>query len=167
MSETEGGSGRSGTLSIRAPQRFVAGVVLICLCAVVLWAVSGLSMGTVKFMGPALFPRVLAIMVGISGVALIVLSLLRDGEALQKWTLRGPILVTVSIILFAVTVRDFGLAIASFLALFVSGFANPDGRPRETWIFAVALTIACVIVFRYFLDMAVPVLASPGTGIEF
>ncbi len=167
MSDTEKGSGRSGTLSIRAPQRFVAGVVLICLCVFVLWAVSSLSMGTVKFMGPALFPRVLAVMVGVSGVALIVLSLLRDGDALQKWSYRGPILVTVAIILFAVTVREFGLAVASFLALFVSGFATPDARPRETLIFAVALTIACVIVFRYLLDMAVPVLVIPGTSIEF
>ena len=31
----------------------------------------------------------------------------------------------------------------------------------------LSLTIACVIVFRYLLDMAVPVLVIPGTSIEF
>lgn len=166
MSETGNGSGRSGTLSIRAPQRFVAGVVLICLCVFVLWAVSNLSMGTVKFMGPAMFPRVLAVMIGASGVVLIVLSLLRDGAALEKWSFRGTILVTVAIVLFALTIREFGLAVAGFLALFVSGFATPEARPRETLIFSVALTAGCIILFRYLLDLAVPVLIIPGTGIE-
>ena len=153
-------------LHIRAPQRFVAGVVLVCICVFVLWAVSHLSMGTVKFMGPAMFPRVLAVMIGVSGVALIVLSLLRDGDALQRWSYRGPILVTLAILLFALTIREFGLAVAGFLALFVSGFATPEARPRETLIFAVAMTATCIILFRYLLGMAVPVLIVPGLGIE-
>ena len=166
MSQSENRSGRTGTLSIRAPQRFVAGVVLVCLSIFVLWAVRNLSLGTIKFMGPAMFPRVLAVMVGASGVALIVLSLLRDGDALQKWSYRGPILVTVSILLFALTIREFGLAVAGFLALFVSGFATPEARPREALIFAVALTVGCIVLFRYLLGMAMPVLIIPGTGIE-
>jgi len=166
MSETENRSGEAGRPSIRAPQRFVAGIVLICLCVFVLWAVGNLKLGTIKFMGPAMFPRVLAVMVGASGVALVVLSLLRDGEALQKWSYRGPILVTVAILLFALTIREFGLAVAGFLALFVSGFATPEARPLEALIFSVALTAGCIILFRYMLGMAVPVLVIPGTGIE-
>ena len=167
MSETENGTGRTGTLSIRAPQRFVAGVVLVCLCVFLLWAVDNLSLGTIKFMGPAMFPRGLAIMIGVSGVVLIVFSLLRDGDPLQHVSYRGPILVTVGIVLFALTIRHFGMTVANFLALFVSGFATPDARPRETLIFAVAMTVACIILFRYLLGMAVEVLIIPGTGINF
>lgn len=166
MSATQHGSGGPGPLRIRAPQRFVAGVVLIGICVFVLWAVRNLSLGSIKFMGPAMFPRVLAVMLGLSGFALIVLSLLRDGEALRTWSYRGPVLVTLAILLFALTIRDFGLAVAGFLALFVSGFATPEARPRETLIFAVAMTAACIILFRYLLGMAVPVLIIPGTGIE-
>ena len=166
MPDSRDESDRQQPIHIRAPQRFVAGVVLIFICLFVLWAVSHLSMGTIKFMGPAMFPRVLAVMIGVSGLVLIVLSLMRDGDALQRWSYRGPILVTLAILLFALTIREFGLAVAGFLALFVSGFATPEARPRETLIFAVAMTAACIILFRYLLGMAVPVLIIPGTSVE-
>lgn len=167
MSETGDGPGGSGTLRIRAPQRFVAGIVLVCICAFVLWAVSDLSQGTIKFIGPAMFPRALAVLLGLAGAGLIGLSLLRDGEALPAFSYRGPILITLAILLFAVTIRDLGLAVAGFLSLFVSGFATPEARPRETLVFAVVMTAACIILFRYLLGMAVPVFSIPGTSIEF
>lgn len=157
--------GGSGPVRIRAPQRFVAGIVFICICVFVLWAVRHLNLGTVKFMGPAMFPRTLAVMLGVCGVALVVLSLMRDGDALQRLSYRGPVLVTAAILLFALTIREFGLSVAGFLALFVSGFATPEARPREVLIFAVAMTVACVILFRYLLGMSVSVLVIPGTGI--
>jgi putative tricarboxylic transport membrane protein len=126
-----------------------------------------LNQGTIKFMGPAMFPRALAVMLGISGMILIAISLLRDGEGLEKWALRGPVLVNAGIILFALTIRPFGLAVAGMLALTVSGFATKEARPREVIIFAAAITLGCIILFRYLLDMAVPVLIVPGTSIGF
>jgi hypothetical protein len=47
------------------------------------------------------------------------------------------------------------------------GFATPEAKPREVLIFAVAMTAACVILFRYLLGMVVPVLVIPGTSIDF
>ena len=90
MSGEPNNAGRLGPASVRAPQKFVAGVALVGICAFVLWAMEGLDQGTIKFMGPAMFPRALAILLGIGGVVLIGDSLLRDGEALAKWSLRGP-----------------------------------------------------------------------------
>jgi hypothetical protein len=159
--------GRAGRLRIRAPQRFVAGLALVGICAFVLWGVAGLSQGTVKFMGPAMFPRWLAILLGIAGLVLIGHALLRDGEALAQWSWRGPVLVNAGIILFALTIRPFGLAVAGLLGLVVSGFATAEARPREVIIFAAAITIACIVLFRYLLGMAMPVLIVPGTAIRF
>jgi len=153
-------------LHIRAPQRFIAGIVLICVCAFVLWAVDNLSIGTIKFMGAAMFPRGLAVMIGFSGCVLLVLSLLRDGDALQEINYRGPFMITLAIVLFALTIRNFGLSVAGFLSLFVSGFATPEVKPREALFFAVIMTVACIILFRYLLGMAVPVLVIPGTEFE-
>lgn len=152
---------------IRAPQRFVAGIVFVCICLFVLWAVRDLSMGSIKFMGPAMLPRILASMLGLSGIALIVLSLLRDGDALETWSRRGPTVVTIAILLFALTIREFGLVVAGFLVLFISGFATPEARPREVLVFAVLMTAATVLLFRYALGMVVPVLIIPGTGVKF
>jgi putative tricarboxylic transport membrane protein len=118
-------------------------------------------------MGPAMFPRVLALLLGLSGVVLIAKSLVRDGAPIEKATLRGPVLVIAGIIVFALTIRTLGLAVAGFLALMVSGFATEEARPREVVIFAAAITLACIILFRYLLGMAVPVLTIPGTSIDF
>ena len=167
MSSDPSNAGRAGPFRVRAPQKFVAGIALVGICAFVLWAIDDLDAGTVKFMGPAMFPRSLAILLGIVGVILIGDSLLRDGEWLAKWSLRGPIMVNVGIILFALTIRHFGLAVAGMLALVVSGFATAEARPREVIIFAAAITLACIILFRYLLDMTVPVLIVPGTSIGF
>jgi len=167
VSSNPGNARRAGPLNVRAPQKFVAGMVLVGICSFVLWAVEGLDAGTVKFMGPAMFPRALAVLLGIGGVILIGDSLLRDGEALAAWSWRGPVLVNAGIILFALTIRHFGLAVAGMLALVVSGFATAEARPREVIVFAAAVTLGCIILFRYLLDMSVPVFAIPGTSIGF
>jgi putative tricarboxylic transport membrane protein len=156
-----------GPVRIRSPQRFLAGLVLIAICCFVLWAVAGLRQGTLTAMGPGMFPRALAVLLGIGGVILVALSFWRDGEPLERWSFRGPVLVTIGILLFALTIRPFGLAVASMLALMVSGFATPEARLREVTVFSALLTLACVVLFRYLLAMSIPVLTIPGTGIQF
>lgn len=145
----------------------MAGIILIGTCAFVLWAVDGLAMGTFESMGPAMFPRLLGFLLGLAGLFLVVTSLLRNGVAIDRVSLRGPILVTSGIILFALTVHSVGLAFAGVLALVVSGFGTEEARPREVVIFALATTLGCIILFRYLLGMAVPVLIIPGTSINF
>jgi putative tricarboxylic transport membrane protein len=167
LSDNSNNAGRLRPLRIRARQDFLAGIILIGICAFVLWAVDDLNQGTFERMGPAMFPRVLGLLLGLGGVILIVKSLLCDGEAIEKLSLRGPILVTAGIITFALTIRTLGLAVAGMLALIVSGFATEEARPREVVIFAVATTLGCIILFRYLLGMAVPVLIVPGTSIDF
>lgn len=167
MSDNPNNAGRQGGLRIRAGQDFLAGIILIGICAFVFWAVSNLNMGTFESMGPAMFPRVLGLLLGLSGVILIVKSFLTDGAPIERATLRGPVLVISGIITFALTIWTMGLAIAGMLALIISGFATEEARPREVVVFAAVITLACIILFRYLLGMAVPVLIIPGTSIDF
>jgi putative tricarboxylic transport membrane protein len=160
-------TGRVGPFRIRSPQRFVAGVVLLGICFFVFWAVADLGPGTVKAMGPGMFPRILAALLGSSGTILIAVSFWLEGESLERWSFRGPVLVSAGILLFALTVRPFGLSVAGVLALVVSGFGIQNSRPREVIVFAALTTLACVILFRYLLEMSIPVLVIPGTGIRF
>jgi hypothetical protein len=157
--------GRGRRLRIRSPQRFVSGAVLIGICCFVLWAVADLNPGTVEAMGPGMFPRALAILLGVGGMVLSAISFWLEGEPLGRWPLRGPILIPVGILLFAMTVRPFGLSVACMLALVASGFATPEARPREVIVFSALLTLASVVLFRYLLQISVPVLIIPGTGI--
>jgi hypothetical protein len=151
---------------IRGPQNFVAGLALIALALFALWAVSGLSQGTLRAMGPAMLPRWLAIGVGLCGVALTVFGIIRDGEPLEKWTFRGPIFVALGIVCFALTIRLFGLMVAGPLALIIGGFASNETRPKELLLFAVLMTAFCIGLFRYLLNQPMPILIIPGTSIH-
>lgn len=151
---------------IRAPQSFVSGIALIALALFALWTLRDLSQGTLRAMGPAMLPRWLAIFSGLCGFALLVWSFLRDGEPLERWTLRGPIFVGIGIIAFAFTIRLFGLVVAGPLALIIGGFASNETRPKELVIFAVLMTAFCILLFRYLLNQPMPILIVPGTSIQ-
>lgn len=147
---------------VRAPRDLLAGASLVALALFALWAGAGLEGGTLRAMGPGMLPRAVALAVGAAGVVLVALSLLRDGEALGRWPLRGPVFVSLAIVGFALTIRAVGLAVAGPLVVIVSGAASPESRPRELVVFAVVLTAFCVGLFRYALSLPVPVLILPG-----
>ena len=154
------------TGKVRAPRKLVAGLVLLALALFVAWAVRGLEQGTPQFMGPAMFPRWLAIAIGLSGLALIVASLVSEGERLERLSFRGPLFIGAGLALFALTIRDFGLAVAGPLATIVSGFATAEVRPKEIVVFAVVMTAASIALFHYMLDLAMPILIIPGTSVN-
>jgi hypothetical protein len=165
QSDVDAAAKRARPGLIRAPQNFFAGVGLIALGLFAIWAISNLPQGTLGAMGPAMLPRWLAIAVGVCGAALLVTSLVRDGAPLERWYLRGPILVCIAIGCFAFTIRLFGLAVAGPLALMISGYASEETRPRELIIFAVLMTAFCIVLFRYLLNQPMPILIVPGTSI--
>ena len=160
---------------IRAPQGFVAGLTLIALAALALWLTRDLPQGTLRAMGPAMLPRWLAIAVGLSGLALIVGSFLRDGDKLERWSLRGPFFVILGILVFALTIRPFalggiatpglGLLFAGPLAILISGHATPEARLRDLLILAFALTAVCMVLFGDLLNLPIPVFPQALTSL--
>ena len=147
---------------IRGPQSFVSGLLLIGIALFAIWAVSNLPQGTLRAMGPAMLPRWLAIGVGLCGLALVVGSLLAVGDRLERWSIRGPVFVLAGIFAFALTIRVFGLVIAGPLAMIIGGFATPEVRWKEIIIFAAVMTVFCVGLFRYALNLPIPIFIIPG-----
>jgi hypothetical protein len=151
---------------IRGPQSLISGLILVALAAFALWLTRDLPQGTLRAMGPAMLPRWLAIAVGLCGLALVALGFLREGSALEAYTLRGPAVVVVAIVAFGIAIRGFdlglftiptlGLMIAGPLGIFISGFATPEVRPRELLIMALALTAACMMLFGDLLNLPIP-----------
>ena len=68
-----------------------------------LWLTSDLDQGTLNAMGPAMLPRWLAVAVGLSGLALVAFAFAKPGDALERWSLRGPVFVIGAILAFALT----------------------------------------------------------------
>ena len=92
---------------VRAPQSLAGGILLIALAALALWLTRDLDQGTLNAMGPAMLPRWLAIGVGLSGLALLAFAFIKEGDALERWSLRGPVFVIGAILAFALTIRPF------------------------------------------------------------
>ncbi|MBS7543274.1 tripartite tricarboxylate transporter TctB family protein [Ancylobacter oerskovii] len=152
---------------IRSPQNFVAGAFLIVAAAFVVWMLSGLSQGTLRTMGPAMVPRWTAVGIGLGGAVLVVLSFLKEGEALERWHLRGPIFVLASLVIFAATIRSVGFLVAAPLSMLTAGFGSREVRPLELVIFTVAMTVFCAVVFRVLLNQPLPMLVLPALSIQF
>jgi hypothetical protein len=160
---------------VRAPQSLAGGVLLIALAALALWLTRDLDQGTLNSMGPAMLPRWLAIAVGLSGLALLAFAFLKQGDVLERWSLRGPVFVIGAILAFAITIRPFsfgplaipglGMVIAGPLAIIIGGFATPEARLRDLVILALSLTPFCMVLFGDLLNLPIPVFPQALTGL--
>lgn len=146
------------SLGARAPEQLGA-AISIAIGAWVIWYSSDLHLGTLRDMGPGYFPRII-------GGGLILL-----GALLGLMTLRGPashfggerpalsslLLISASLISFAVLIERNGLFPALFVAVLLSTFAS-DNRNilRSLVLAAVAAGVSC-LVFIYGLGLSMKV----------
>ncbi len=151
-----------GKVRVRAPQDLVAGASLVAVSLFALWAAAPLETGRLRAPGPGLVPRVLAVLLSGAGVSLVALAFFRTGEGLGRWPLRGPLLIALAVVAFALTIRVPGLSVAGPLAMLVAGAASPETRWRELAIFSVAVTAVCIGLFRTLLHLPIPILVLPG-----
>jgi putative tricarboxylic transport membrane protein len=154
--------GPSHGRGVRAPQDLVAGLSLVALALLAWWAGAALETGTLRSMGPGMLPRTIILLVGLTGAALVVLSLLKAGDPLGRWPLRGPFFVALAVVAFALSIRTVGLAVAGPLVALVSGGASPETRWKELLVFAIVITAFCIGLFRYALHLPIPILVLPG-----
>lgn len=138
---------------IRSPQDFYGGLALIALSLFAFWA-SGDLPGMRGFsFGPGTAPRLFAGVLLCFGIAIAVMGFIVHGKPLERYAVRGPFWITVSIIIFATTVRSFGLVFATFVSFLVSGAGSPDTRWVETTIAGVVMTAFSVLLFVYLLNL--------------
>src|SRR5687767_9115506 len=78
----------SRRLSIRSPQDVAGGLFLLAIAVLALWLSAGLPVGSLRQLGPGMFPRALAVLTGLAGLAILADAFLQDGPALARWQLR-------------------------------------------------------------------------------
>jgi hypothetical protein len=142
-------------------------VFLLLLAGLALYLARGLPQGSLRSMGPAMLPDWLAYGVALCGLAMVVMSLLKDGEPLEKSTIRGPGVVLLGILAFAITIRPFsigpltipglGMVVAGPLAIIIGGYATVDVRFRSLLILALSLTPFCMVLFGDLLNLPIPI----------
>jgi putative tricarboxylic transport membrane protein len=150
-------SARQSIARIRSPQDFAAGLFLIAIGLFALWQSRELTMGTLHQLGPGMVPHVLAVLLAFCGLVLAGNAFRRNGHALERWTLRGPVFVFGAALVFAATIRPLGLAVAGPLLIVISAMASHETRWGETLIFGIAMTAFCLVLFRLLLSLPIPV----------
>ena len=77
---------------VKSPLDLGGGVFLLCLAALGYAGGFNLPFGTLSGIGSGLLPKVVATLVAAFGVLLIVNSLMFEGDRLERWHLRGPVI---------------------------------------------------------------------------
>ena len=147
---------------VRAPQNLVAGASLIALGLFARWSSADLDAGTLRSMGAGHCRAASPHLVALSGLSLVVLSLVKDGDPSRPLAAAGPVLRGPRrgrVRAHDPLGRPRGGGPARRARV---GGASPETRWKELIVFAVAITAFCVGLFRYALQLPIPILVLPG-----
>ena len=123
-------------------------------------AFTSLSMGTLRQMGPGMFPAALGCILIVLGLAILVIALFRPGEK-PAADIRPLAAILASIFAFAILVRPFGLVPAILALALIASRADGTLSPRGTAAVAAGLALGAVLVFRVGLGVPVTAIAWP------
>jgi putative tricarboxylic transport membrane protein len=145
--------GRGFSFSIRSPRDFWGGLVLIAVGILAIWASRDLPGQRGFAFGPGTAPRLFAgLLVGFGALVALV-GLITDGPRIEKYKVRGPVLVIVGILAFAGMIRPLGMVIASYVTFIIAILGSKEMRVLESIIAAAVMTVFCVLLFVYLLNL--------------
>jgi putative tricarboxylic transport membrane protein len=152
---------------VRGPRDFYGGLALIGLAALAFWLSSDLVGMQGATLGPGTAPRLAAGLLAFVGALVAIGGLMFDGPPLEGYALRGPAYVIAAIAIFALMLGGFsvdlfgspvrvprlGLVLSTFCAFVISVMGSREKRWLEGLAAAAAMTVFCVIVFVYLLQL--------------
>jgi putative tricarboxylic transport membrane protein len=145
--------GRGFSFSIRSPRDFWGGLVLVAVAILAIWASRELPGQRGFAFGPGTAPRLFAGLLVAFGTLVALSGLVSDGPRIDKYKIRGPVLVISAILGFAAMIRPLGLVIASFVTFIISILGSKESRMIEGTIAAAVMTAFCVLLFTYLLKL--------------
>jgi putative tricarboxylic transport membrane protein len=137
-------------------QDFLGGLVVMAVAAFAFWLARNLPSGAGGAMGPGTLPKGLAILFGLLGFALLLGSLVDKGQAISRWSWRGPLFILGALAVFGLAVRPLGLAVAGPLAIALAGLSSDEVRWKETLVFGALMTLFCIGLFKFALGLPIP-----------
>lgn len=138
---------------IKGPQDFYGGLALMAIALFALWASSDLQ-GTRGFsFGPGTAPRMFAYLLLALGAGVAITGFFVEGPPLQRYGIRGPVFVTLSILAFAVAIRPLGLIVTSFICFMIAAMGSDETKWMEAIIVGICLTLGCALLFPYALGL--------------
>jgi hypothetical protein len=140
----------------------LSGLLFVAVALSGLWISRDYPIGTALRMGTGYVPRLLCwILLGL-GVVILVQGL-REAQTTRKLSLgdvstwRPVVFVTLSLIIFGLTLERLGLVISILLLIAVGAVAARDLRPFETLAAAAVLILLSWAIFILGLGLTIPV----------
>jgi len=147
-------------LEFRNNKDFWAGVMLIGTGAVSMIVARNYSFGTSLRMGPGYFPSVLGGLLVLFGLYLVVVGLRRNEKMEGNWSLRALVVLPLSLVLFGLLMEYAGFVPALLALIFGSAAAGSEFKLNEVLLLSIGLTVACVALFIWGLQLPYPLLVG-------
>ncbi|MCP3476286.1 tripartite tricarboxylate transporter TctB family protein [Bradyrhizobium sp. CCGUVB1N3] len=143
-------------MTIRAPQDYIGGIVLMAVALFALWASSDLhGMQGFKF-GAGTAPRMFGGLLVALAAAIALTGLLTEGAGFSHYSWRGPLFVMAAIVFFALAIRPLGLIVCAFASFLIAAMGSHETRWIEAVIVGACLTLGCALLFPYVLGLPMP-----------
>lgn len=139
----------------------IAGALLIAVGLIAAFnAMYSYPLGSLRHMGPGMFPMMLGWLLAGLGVLVILPALFRGG-VLPQPELRPLIVVCAAVLAFGATIRTLGLAPAVVATVLVAVLADNKITLYGALILAAGLSVAAVLIFVYALGMPLQIVNWP------
>jgi hypothetical protein len=145
---------------MRSPKDFWSGVIFVVVGVAAVVFARDHPMGTTMRMGPAYFPTMLGILLGLIGLAVILRALIQPGPPVGQFSFWKPALVLGSNVLFGLLLRPLGLVVSIVLLVLVSAYASERFRWPAALVLAIALAAGSALGFVRLLGLPIPILGS-------
>lgn len=146
----------------RDQRDMLGGVLLIGVgMFIMVYAMSQYQMGTLRRMGPGMFPAMTGGLMALFGVILLVSGFLRRGSFPQV-RIWSPLFVLGGVAVFALLIEPFGLIPAVVGLVLVSSLAERRIQPVAIPLLAAGLCLMAWVVFKLGLGLSIPMFDWPG-----
>lgn len=142
---------------IQSAKDFWSGLIYIFFGLSAIVIARDYGMGTALKMGAAYFPTILGGLLILIGAISVIRSFVIRGAPVGAIALKGLVMVVGATLIFGLTVRGAGLAVAIPILIVISAAASSRFRWKPTLLMAVGLTLFCVLVFLKGLGIPLPV----------
>lgn len=117
-------------------------------------------LGSTARMGPGYFPTVTGALLGLVGLASIVRSFIRAGDAIGRFAIKECILILLAVTLFGLLLKPAGLVLGVATTVLISAIASRQFQLKASILLAIGSAAFCAIVFRVGLGLPTPVLGT-------
>jgi hypothetical protein len=140
-------------VGIRSSKDFCAGLIFLACGLVALFESRSYPMGTAARMSSGYFPTLVGIGLTLMGFVISIRGLYLKDENASFSTVRPLVVVTASIVCFALLIRPAGIVVAVIASVFLSCFAGSRFRLSEVALLSVVLAAISAAIFIFGLGL--------------